>query len=137
MGGDRERRYLDYKVMAQLCAIAKVSDTEHFSCCIHDLVERIWRVEQNYQALNTASDLKVSTGRIARAAQALDEAMGSASEQTREAVQIKFSPRFPKALDELHMAVRRLATTAGQVRQLKKPLLFKNFFIDQLMRDAD
>ena len=131
-----DRRFLDYEKMAQLCAIAKVTDAQHFSNCIHDLVERIWRVEQNYEALNTASDLKVSAGRIARAAQALDEAIGAASEQTKEAVGIKLSPRFPKALAELHMKVTRLATAAGQVRRLKKPLAIRGLFINQLINDA-
>jgi hypothetical protein len=131
-----QRLYLDYAKMADVCAIAKVTNAKHFSYCVHDLVERIWRVERAYTA-SKASDLTISAKRIAKAAHALDAALRAASAETKEAIRFSFSPRWEKSVDEFHTAVTRVAAAAGQVKRRKKPLVVRHFFLEQLMSDAE
>jgi hypothetical protein len=128
------RRFLDAAIMAQLCDLAKVKDAEFFSHCIHDLVERNWRVHQAHEALQ-AEDLIASTKRIAQAARALDEALREASKEAREAVRINLS-RWPKSLDEIHTDIAKIATAAGQVRRSKPWGTVKRLFVEQLISDV-
>jgi hypothetical protein len=134
-----ERQFLNAAIMAKLCAIAKVTDPELFSCCIHDLVERIWVLDRVAYAAQHASDLTTSPKRIAQAARALDEALRQSSEEAKLVVRIQLPSPRPKSLDPLHIAVTDLATAAGSVKgPVQNPwIATKRFFIGQLISDAE